>query len=57
MRTLIVLCAGGRVINNLPVFLNRHADGKILAEKAIEGIFAESYDEVIFTILKSINYK
>ena len=57
MRTLIVLCAGGRVINNLPVFLNRHPDGKILAEKAIEGIFAESYDEVIFTILKSINDK
>lgn len=57
MRTLIVLCAGGRMINELPVFLNRHPDGKILAEKAIEGIFVETYDEVVFTVLKSINEK
>lgn len=57
MRTLIVLCAGDRVINNLPVFLNRHPDGKILAEKAIEGVFIENYDEVIFTVLKSVNEK
>lgn len=57
MRTLIVLCAGGRMINNLPVFLNRHPDGKILAEKAIEGIFVETYDEVVFTVLKSVNEK
>lgn len=57
MRTLIVLCAGGRVINNLPVFLNRHPNGKILAEKAIEGIFVETYDEVVFTVLKSVNEK
>lgn len=57
MRTLILLCAGEKAINNIPVFLNRHPDGKILAEKAIEGIFVESFDEVIFTVLKSVNEK
>ena len=36
MRNLIVLCAGARRVNNLPIFLNRHPDGKLLAEKAIE---------------------
>lgn len=57
MRSLIVLCAGGRIIDNLPIFLNRHPDGKLLAEKAIEGIYADSYDEIIFTILKEANEK
>lgn len=57
MRTLIVLCAGGRIINNQPVFLNRHPDGKLLAEKAIEGIYANSYDEIIFTILREVEEK
>lgn len=53
MRTLIVLCAGGRSINKLPIFLNRHPDGKLLAEKAIEGVFPESYDRIIYTMLQS----
>ena len=46
MKSLIVLCAGGRLINGLPIFLNRHPDGKLLAEKAIEGILAESYNRI-----------
>ena len=57
MKSLIVLCAGGRLINGLPIFLNRHPDGKLLAEKAIEGILAESYNRIYFTILKEANEK
>ena len=53
MRTLIVLCAGTRRINNLPIFLNRHPDGKLLAEKAIEGIYPDKYDEIVYTILQA----
>ena len=52
MRTLIVLCAGEKTLDNVPVYLNRHPDGKLLAEKSIEGIYADSYDALIFTILK-----
>lgn len=55
MRTLVVLCAGGRKISNRPVYLNRHPDGKLLAEKAIEGIFSKSFDQIVFTILKEDN--
>lgn len=53
MKTLIVLCAGGRIVEGRPLFLNRHPDGKLIAEKAIEGIFAETYDRIIYTIMKS----
>jgi hypothetical protein len=53
MRTLIVLCAGNRIINERPLYLNRHPEGMLLAEKAIEGIHPENYDKVIYTILKS----
>lgn len=55
MRTLVVLCAGNRRINELPIFLNRHPDGKLLAEKAIEGIYPNSYDQIIYSTSKSIN--
>lgn len=55
MRTLLVLCAGSRKINHLPVFLNKHPDGKLLAEKAIEGIFAETYQRIVYVITKFID--
>ena len=52
MRTLIVPCAGTRTIDGLPLFLNRYPDGKIIAVKAIEGVFADNYDRIIYTVLK-----
>lgn len=56
MRTLIVLCAGSRKINECPLFLLKHPkDGKLIAEKVIEGIFPESYDRIIYTILEEVD--
>ena len=55
MRTLLVLCAGSRRINHIPVFMNRHPDGKILAEKAIEGIYPETYQRIIYVTTKMID--
>ena len=52
MKTLIVLCAGSRMINGKPLYLNRHPEGKLLAEKTIEGIHPEEYDRIIYTILR-----
>lgn len=55
MRTLIVLCADERIIEKKPLFLNRHPDGKLLAEKSIQGIHANLYDEIVFTILEQVD--
>ena len=55
MRTLLVLCAGSRRINHIPVFMNRHPDGKLLAEKAIEGIYSETYQRIIYVITEIID--
>lgn len=55
MRTLIVPCAGFRKIDNLPLFLNTHPDNELLALKAIEGIYPEKYDKIIFSFLKNID--
>lgn len=52
MRTLIIPCAGSRMVDNLPLFLNVHPDGSLLAQKAIQGIFCENYDRIIYTVLK-----
>ena len=57
MRTLIVPCAGTRKIDNKPLFLSFHPDNKLLALKAIEGIYPENYDRIIFTVLKDVNEK
>lgn len=51
MKTLIVLCAGGTIVNEKPIYLNMHPDGGLIAEKAIENIFADTYDRIIYTIL------
>lgn len=52
MRTLIVPCAGSRNIAGVPLFLNRHPDGRLLVIKAIQEIFPENYDRIIVTVLK-----
>lgn len=51
MRTLIVPCAGGRKINQMPVYINYHPDGKLFAEKAILGVRPDLYDQIIYAIL------
>ncbi|SDB67326.1 hypothetical protein [Butyrivibrio sp. INlla16] len=51
MKTLIVLCAGGTIVNDKPIYLNTHPDGGLIAKKAIENIYQETYDRVIYTIL------
>lgn len=55
MRTLIVPCAGSRKIDNMPLFLDYHPDNNLLALKAIEGVYPENYDKIIFTVLKDID--
>lgn len=52
MRSLIVLCAGSRMVEGIPLYLQRHPDGKLIAEKAIEGIYPENYDRIVYSILK-----
>lgn len=52
MRTLIVPCAGSRKVDGLPLFLNKHPGGMLLAKKAITGVFYQNYDRIIFSILK-----
>ena len=55
MKTLIVPCAGSRIIDSRPIFLNRHPDGELLAIKTILGVFPDSYDRIVYTVLKRIN--
>ena len=57
MRNLVILCAGSRMINGRPLFLMKHPDGKLIAEKAIEGIFPENYDRIIYVVLEEIDQK
>lgn len=59
MRTLIVLCAGNHTRGGIPLYLKEYSDGKIIAQKAIEGIFPEEYDKIIYVIKKidSLRYK
>lgn len=35
--------------------LKHPKDGKLIAEKVIEGIFPESYDRIIYTILEEVD--
>ena len=57
MRTLIVPCAGTRKIDNKPLFLSYYPDNRLLALKAIEGVYPENYDRVFFTVLKETDEK
>ncbi len=55
MRTLIVPCAGTRKIDNVPLFLNYHPNNRLLALKAIDGVYPQNYDKIIYTILKDVD--
>lgn len=57
MRTLIVLCAGPYMVDDIPLYLQRHPDGKLIAEKTIEGIYPENYDRIIYAILQEADNK
>lgn len=57
MRNLVVLCAGSRMVNGHPLFLMKHPDGKLIAEKAIEGIFPERYDRIIYVVLEQAEHE
>ena len=57
MLTLVVPCAGTRKINNNPLFLTRYPDNQLLALKAIEGVYPDNYDRIIFTVLKDVDKK
>lgn len=57
MRTLIIPCAGSRMVDGLPLFLNCHPDGTLLAKKAVDGIGIDNYDRIVYSILKEIDDK
>lgn len=57
MRTLIVPCAGSKTIGGLPIFLNRHPGGELLAFKCIKGIYPETYDRIIYVITEELEEK
>lgn len=52
MRIMIVLCAGSRIIDGIPLYLQRHPDGMLIAEKAIQGVYPENYDRIVYSVLK-----
>lgn len=52
MSTLIVPCLGRRIVNELPQYLHRHPQGKLLIERSIEGIFSEEYEKILIILLK-----
>lgn len=54
MSTLIVPCLGRRIVNEIPQYLHRHPNGKLLIERSIEGIFSEEYDRVVVVLLEMI---
>lgn len=54
MATLIVPCAGrsSRFPNMRPKWMLNHPDGKVMVEKAIEGLPLDRFDRIIITIVK-----
>lgn len=50
MRTLLVLCGDGRLINGHPFITLRYPDGELIAEKTIKGIYPEDYDRILYAI-------
>ena len=53
MRTLIVPCVGRKFINEIPQYLNRHPNGKLLLERSFEGVYSDDYQRILIVILKS----
>ena len=57
MSVLLVLCGDGRMMNDRPLITMRHPDGKLVAEKAIEGIFPDTYDKIFYVITEDAEEK
>lgn len=57
MKRMLVLCGDGRVVEGRPFVTLRYPDGKIIAEKAIEGVFPEEYDRILYAITKEAEEK
>lgn len=55
MNTLIIPCAGksSRFPNMKPKYLLTHPDGKLMIEKALEGINLDIFERIIITIVKA----
>lgn len=52
MKTLIIPCAGGGLINGRPKYLSKHPDGTLLVRKCMQGIPEEIFNRIVITILK-----
>lgn len=52
MNNLIVPCAGGRKIGNLPLYLNRHPVGSIVLRRALDGLVLSNFDRIIISIVE-----
>ena len=54
MKTLIIPCAGksSRFPNMKPKWMLTHPDGKLMIEKAIDGINTNLFNQIIITILQ-----
>ena len=57
MKYILVLCGDGRMVNGRPFVTLHHPDGKIVAEKTIEGIFPEEYDKILYAIAEDAEEK
>ena len=54
MNTLIIPCAGksSRFPDMRPKWLLNYPDGKLMVEKAVEGLDVEDFDRIIITIVR-----
>lgn len=52
MNNLIIPCAGGKTIGNLPLYLNRHPLGRIVLRRALDGLVLTCFDRIIVSILE-----
>lgn len=57
MKTLIVPCASGKKINNIPFYLNKYPTGVLLIRQILENINLENFNRIIIAILEEENYK
>lgn len=53
MSTLLLPCLGRKIVNEIPQYLVRHPNGKMLIERSLEGIFAEKYNRIIIVLLRN----
>ena len=52
MSALIIPCVGRKIEDNIPQYLIRHPNGKMLLERSIEGVYQKDYDRIIIVLLK-----